>query len=137
MPTDIQLQNLAIHADFLATSPIANHFDMDTFQWSASDEMETNDDLSIYEAILTLESLHTCGTSACAIGWGPAAGFPISSEDNSWFDYGERVFGVSLESDEEAFDYLFGSEWVDIDNTPTGCAERIRTYLKSGVPHAN
>jgi hypothetical protein len=30
--------------------------------------------------------------------------------------------------------YLFGSDWVHEDNTPTGAAKRIRYFVANGLP---
>jgi hypothetical protein len=94
-----------------------------------------------------------CGTAACAVGHAPSLGHinktfkiqklktPIRDFHNGdyykrftedWNDYCERVFG--LEPDTDAWDYLFGSEWHEWDNTPTGAAKRIMYFLKRGVP---
>jgi hypothetical protein len=78
---------------------------------------------------------YDCGTVACAVGRGPAAGVRVY-KDVDWFDYCKRVFGVARYGGDddygEAFEYLFGSEWVEYDNTPHGAAARIRTYLELG-----
>jgi len=34
--------------------------------------------------------------------------------------------------DDFADNYCFSGHWVDVDNTPTGCAERLRAMLKNG-----
>jgi hypothetical protein len=34
-----------------------------------------------------------CGTVACAIGHGPAAGIPLANNDHDWSIYSKRVFG--------------------------------------------
>jgi len=74
---------------------------------------------------------HACSTVACAVGHGPNAGIRVY-KDTSWFTYCERVFGVSEHSDE--WDWLFHYNWANIDNTAFGAAQRIRHFLKYGIP---
>lgn len=69
-----------------------------------------------------------CGTVACAVGHGPAAGIRIYG-DHDWESYADRVFGDMPLDD---FQYMFGSEWSDYDNTPKGAATRIRTVVELG-----
>jgi hypothetical protein len=70
----------------------------------------------------------SCGTVACAVGHGPSAGIRIYG-DLDWADYAERVFGkICLDE----FQYMFGSEWSNYDNTPKGAAARIRTFVSLG-----
>lgn len=76
--------------------------------------------------------VHECGTVACAVGWGPAAGFPPLPSDEFWTNYSHRVFG--LYAGDAAWDWCFGWQWGGVDNTPTGAAKRIRYLIKRGVP---
>jgi hypothetical protein len=92
--------------------------------------------------------LNNCGSAACAVGHGPAAGVRLlSSEIESWSgyrnqkmykiawnDYCERAFGVDARCSDEEFEFLFQSSWVRIDNTPHGAAARIRYLLDNGAP---
>lgn len=43
---------------------------------------------------------------------------------------------MGLEDMSVEWNWLFGSEWEDVDNTPKGAAKRIRIFLESGVPEA-
>jgi len=73
--------------------------------------------------------IHECGTVACALGHGPAAGVPALATSHlgiEWYDYAILQF-VDEESDQ--FDWLFSGSWGDIDNTPHGAAKRIRYLL--------
>ena len=72
-----------------------------------------------------------CGTVACALGHGPAAGVRVYG-DRCWDAYCKRVFGIERHYDYEDFEYLFGSTWTLYDNTPHGAAARIRTYVELG-----
>jgi hypothetical protein len=71
-----------------------------------------------------------CGTVACAVGHGPAAGIRLYG-DHSWEDYSDRVFG-EFEDTPSCWDYMFSSIWSEIDNTPKGAAARIRKYVALG-----
>jgi hypothetical protein len=72
----------------------------------------------------------SCGTVACAVGHGPAAGIRIY-RDLDWTDYSARVFG-EFEGDYLVWDYMFSPRWSHTDNTPKGAAARIRTYVTLG-----
>lgn len=73
-----------------------------------------------------------CGTVACAVGHGPAAGIPIEG-DTGWDKYAERVFGIgAVRGSYDRWEYLFSGAWAGIDNTPKGAAARIKTFLKLG-----
>jgi hypothetical protein len=71
-----------------------------------------------------------CGTVACAVGHGPAAGIPAKLEEEWWTDYARRVF--ELKGCEN--DWCFAGLWVNVDNTPHGAAKRIRYLLDHGLP---
>jgi hypothetical protein len=78
-------------------------------------------------------NVHECGTIACAVGYGPAAGLPISEADaNDWLSYGRRVFGISPGS--ETWGWLFSGAWAWKDNTPVGAARRIVHLVEHGLP---
>jgi hypothetical protein len=74
------------------------------------------------------QSKPSCGTVACAVGHGPAAGIRVYG-DHSWEEYADRVFGYMSGG---SFEYMFGASWSCTDNTPKGAAARIRTYLALG-----
>ena len=103
--TDTQRANLARLADYLETVP-QSAFDMESF------EEETD-----------------CGTVACAVGHGPAAGFPKPVLE-AWTSYSSREFAP----DSPAWDWCFFGRWSETDNTPQGAAARIRYMLEHGVP---
>lgn len=112
--TEQQRKNLKQLADFLEKLPSEGKFDMGLFHSER------------HEATV----IHNCNTSACAVGWGPTAGIePKALED--WESYSDRVF-VDIESGD--WDWLFDDRWEEVDNTPTGAAERIKYSLKHGVP---
>ena len=83
-----------------------------------------------------------CGSVACAVGCGPAAGIPVAeSDEDCWEIYSGRVF---VQSDVEGnppnqflanrtWAFLFSGSWSRFDNTPTGAAERIQFVLENGL----
>lgn len=113
--------NLLKLADYLATLP-DDYEQFDMSEYMAERDGETFDP---YE-----RSKPVCGTVACAVGHGPAAGIRIYG-DLDWSDYADRVFGVFKE-DIFGWDYMFSSTWSETDNTPKGAAARIRTYVALG-----
>lgn len=78
-----------------------------------------------------------CGTVACAVGHGPAAGVLFTKDDIfffsngdarlKWWEYSYRNFC----GEGEIWEWMFGGVWADIDNTHRGAAARIR-YILSG-----
>jgi len=71
----------------------------------------------------------TCGTVACAVGHGPAAGLPgYKGED--WDSYSERVFQLPYLE----WCWCFSGHWSEVDNTPHGAAKRIRYLMAHGLP---
>jgi hypothetical protein len=141
MTTEIQRNNLIKLADYLDALP-ANyrHFSMQTY--AAKDvTFDDYDDEAYFADEDVLETpaqviptfINECGSCACAIGHAPLAGIPVEPDD-SWISYEQRSFGVSGHPDHEtyrAWDYMFGP---DNSNDPKEAAERIRTFLESGVP---
>lgn len=117
--------NLLKLADYLATLPDDyEQFDMAEYMMTRDEDYPHNEwAISINE-----RSKPACGTVACAVGHGPAAGVRVYG-DTSWGDYAERVFGYMTGDD---FAYMFSSTWSETDNTPRGAAARIRTYVALG-----
>lgn len=131
MPTKEQRENLIKLAAKLDTLPDEyEHFNMRTFLSHNGtcdvhpDEMLQRGDASYID---------NCGTVACAIGHGPAAGIPLlpsevdEDEGINWALYTERAFGIYTFTND--FDFLFGGGWTRHDNTPRGASARIRYYL--------
>jgi len=65
-----------------------------------------------------------CGTVACALGHGPAAGVTTTSDD--WMEY----YLANFSGDHYVYDWCFHNDWVEIDNTHQGAALRIELMLK-------
>jgi hypothetical protein len=93
---------------------------------------------------------HECGTVACALGHGPAAGIAVIerpavvSEDGyasavlrsnvlEWEIYCIENFGIDFAGDE--FMFLFDDEWSGYDNTAKGAGHRIMWFLENGAPN--
>lgn len=122
---DTQHANLKKLADYLAKGNTEKIFNMEEF---CTGSYENYDDETI-----ALEN-YDCGTAACAMGHGPAAGIkPFLHED--WWDYSRRAFGIDqseMDAGFDAFQWMFSSVWAHIDNTPQGAAARIYWFLDHG-----
>ena len=111
--------NLLKLADYLDKLPDDyEQFDMDEYM----------QDENGHVVWITTQNKPSCGTVACAVGHGPAAGIRVYG-DGDWADYADRVFGKMCCDD---FQYMFGSWWSNYDNTPKGAASRIRTFVSLG-----
>lgn len=140
--TPEQLANLKKLGDYLVSLPIDYlHFGMETFFYDPTQSTDyfgwslkppEDDSAEMQNSLMLTGKEIPCGTIACAIGHGPAAGIAFTKDDVFWSDYSERVFG--LEADGEAHEWLFGGWWHDIDNTAQGAGQRILDYLKNGLP---
>jgi hypothetical protein len=79
----------------------------------------------------------SCGTVACAAGWGPIAGIAKRHKFGGWLPYCAEAFGAGvadLGGNYELHRYLFGGDWCYVDQSPEGAANRIRTVLADGIP---
>lgn len=75
---------------------------------------------------LTVEDYNHCGTSACACGWGPAAG--VSAEPReSWNEYAARAFGADPWAKNGIYSYLFDE---DQQGSAKMAAARIDTVIR-------
>jgi len=134
--------NLATLASELEALPADYaQFEMDSF----IDGDTYRNSEAIKQYLLTNGGVASCGTSACAVGHGPSAGLFFKADEigidlgddellPDWSKYVRRVFGVAAFSDD--FNFMFGGNWHDYDNTVHGAAARIRYYLARGVPEA-
>ena len=80
----------------------------------------------------------SCGTAACAIGHIPNA-LPEEFKDFikeyrylNWYGVSEYV--LEMMSYNKYWEFLFGAEWTEIDNTPKGAAKRIYYVLAGEDP---
>lgn len=117
-----QRLNLAQLSDFLRTQAPPEQFRMQNFRQDNG----------------TPDESYTCGTIACAVGWGPAAGIaPLKLE--TWRKYATRCFGASQFVVEvgsgRLWNFLFSCDWRSADvNTPEQAARRIAYFLEHGIP---
>lgn len=155
--TEENVRNLVDLADLLRKVPPPK-FDMSSY--AHVDLIQRNDEIaslkkllpsfaeygnpSPYEIFLIGEnkglSLHTCGTSCCAVGTAAFHGMgkeylkinPDIDDDNGpgWDEYVNIVFGFS---GGKVWDYLFSGDWGYEDNTPEGAAARILCLLQNSV----
>ena len=98
--------------------------------------------------------IHECGTVACAVGHGPAAGIPVPEGSKYWTET-SVLYVIDPDTGEEHYvrgrflapywgkyshdmfvsgsyvwwDWCFGSGWRHADNTPKGAAARIQYML--------
>lgn len=100
-----------------------------------------SDDPKLIEYALHNGGVPSCGTVACAVGHGPAAGvlFPRSMIKSwsgaigvQWDKYSELFVGEEM----SLYRWCFGGEWAPTDNTHYGAAARIRYILANGYPPA-
>jgi hypothetical protein len=132
--------NLLTLAEYLESLPVDyDHFSMFAFA-DHKGQCELPDQADVLAADKPEVFLSNCGTVACAVGHGPAAGLePIDSEfvhwkgavdDFDWDSYCDRVFGASGSA---LFEFLFSGKWTPIDNHHYGAAARIRYFLETGL----
>ncbi len=121
----MNIDNLAILANYLESLPADyGHFDMGHF---SKDEYGEELPPAVIE--------HTCGTSMCAVGHGPNAGFaPISDEDD-WSDYAERVFGEHWDS--ANMQWCFSGRWDGTQDTVAEAVNRLRYVVENGSAPAS
>ncbi len=125
-------ENLAKLATYLESLPADyRHFDM-SWWFHGSSASYASGALSVPE----------CGTSACALGHGPAAGIPLRDAIMpngriSWDRYKRQFVPAATSSaarwPEQLTElWLFGGSWAKYDNSVAGAAARIRYYLENG-----
>jgi hypothetical protein len=121
----IYRKRLAKLADFLDTVP-SGQFDMELFR---RDDIHTKD-------------LYTCDTAGCAMGWATSIirsdvvdRFRNRSGGINFHSIADMYYGCGYFTyASNTFEFLFGSCWRCIDNTPEGAAARIRYFLDKGLP---
>lgn len=74
----------------------------------------------------------SCDSVGCALGHLTAL-FPEHIEydgygEINFLNFADNAFDIS----DPAFMWCFASEWGEVDNTPTGCAERLRFLATNG-----
>ncbi len=126
LPEYVRRQNLRKLAIYLANLPDdCKHFDMYMYCYNSRTHCDINPaDVADVE--------NECGTVACALGHGPAAGI-LPKREQSWVRYGMINF-YGADQDDTIHTFLFGGTWKNLDNTAKGAAKRIYWYLEHGVP---
>ena len=126
-PTEKQIANLTKLADFLDTAPIdPDQFSMrDYYKEGLNSGVSFCVSLGSLGPVKVTQMKHRCGTSACAIGWGPVATGIRPKKFESWWEYAGRVFGTS-DSSTKAGAIMFGPYNPDC---PHEAAIRIREIL--------
>ena len=114
--TTQQVLNLARLADYLRGLP-EDYEDFGMTQFMA-DRHGREVDVGVIQ--------NSCGTVACAVGHGPAAGIQPLPGERQWWDYSYRAF---VNGDHPLWEYLFSSGWDRIDDTHHGAAARIAYAL--------
>jgi hypothetical protein len=118
------------------------HFDMTTYV------AEDKGDESLKKYALHNGGVQHCGTAACAVGHGPAAGIFMPKSVAArfgkdpfyrvWNAYAQLFIGPDRLSPKSAnsdyFEWLFGEDWNTVDNSHYGAAARIRYLLDKGLP---
>ena len=112
-------RNLKLLADFLSTRVVDDKFDMCSYS-------------SLDRPPVDVDKID-CGTTACAVGWGPVVpGLSSLALHETWGDYCFRVFEVRFFT--TLWDFLFSGLWYNVDNTPRGAAARIYAMLADENP---
>lgn len=147
--TDINRSNCKKLAAYLDTLPdnYAN-FDMGAF-------FVPTDMVRMEQHLQGNAPLHECGTVACAIGHGPAAGIPFPEDNSFWYtrteafvvdpddpdteylvrgnfnipDWSVYSYRFFIDGHSTWWDWCFGGGWNLADDTPKGAAARIRMML--------
>jgi hypothetical protein len=126
-----RLEKLAAYLEGLPED--YRHFNMGVYVHSGSLEAEVN-------YALCNGGVASCGTVACALGHGPAAGILVPPRFISghrggvrtvnWPAYGDIFVGDDCQRDSWCFD----GGWEDDDNSHWGAAARIRLLLDRDSP---
>lgn len=112
----------------------------DYSHFSMFDYLQGNDNAAEARYARENGGVHTCGTAACAVGHGPAAGilFPArmvtksiynpSKFEVDWGNY-SLLFTGEDDADTPLWLWLFASQWRNADDHHFGAAARIRYIL--------
>lgn len=128
--TRAQRRNLAKLAAYLEGLPRDyRHFNMGYYL-----KLKSNGDELAY--VRKNGGVASCGTVACAVGHGPAAGILFRSGDFVWGEPHWRAYAERFVPKEHGPDceWAFGGSWSHHDNHHWGAAARIRYLLKHGRP---
>lgn len=132
--TDSQSANLDKLATYLEALPVDwKHFDMNVFFEGGYNE-ENPDAPGETEYVEDPSLINHCGTVACALGHGPAAGIAPSQNAKGNFGIDWSEYTEQFVPDGSVYDrFLFSGVWRNIDNTHRGAAARMRYLLDRGA----
>ncbi|SKB62794.1 hypothetical protein [Sphingopyxis flava] len=122
-----RLDKLATYLESLPKS--YEHFDMDSYLVPDHAAVQTVKDYALHNG-----GVASCGTVACAVGHGPAAGIYVPPkmifDDHrvDWNSYSCLFTGESGEFGPRWY-WMFGGGWDEVDNHHWGAAARIRYVL--------
>ena len=117
------IANLRKHAAYLRGGNLPVAFDMTWFSEENSDGHREN---------FALPN-GTCGSVGCVVGHATISISP-ANENEEWWEYSFRVFGIHHVKNSHEWQWLFGPEWSDTDNSPEGAADRIEWLLDKELP---
>lgn len=132
-----QQKNIRALIDYLSKLPTTyEQFDMGSFY---TNEVYVSESKLPCELKKIKETVHTCGTVGCAIGHAPFASGTIKPRPReSWSDYSFRfLFGNDVDQynstmeQDKVWEWCFGGEWSNYDNTPQGAAKRMKVLLET------
>lgn len=133
--TPQQRENLEKLATYLEQLPVDyKHFDMGDYYNGQA--LMTDEQLTDYALNNGGVDKYNCGAVACAVGHGPSAGILFKPSEITWYnapDWNKYSLNFIAETGNLEYQWLFGSEWENVDNTHRGAAARIR-YLLDGKP---
>lgn len=134
-----RLEKLATYLENLPAD--YQHFGMATI-------IDSNDDEVEYRYARKNGGVPSCGTSACAIGHGPAAGVLVPSSlvstgvtkygNSKWWSVDWDSYSLKFTGEPDVctplWEWMFGGRWERIDDHHFGAAARIRFVLANGHP---
>jgi hypothetical protein len=126
----INIKNLTLLRDYLQDKEeaLSGTFDMGVYISETSSRSKTFVNIIAPGFHRSLDPFD-CNTSACVLGHAALSGIPeleVPLSCISWSIYPWVVFGLTVVDD--AWGYIFDSQWQKIDNTVASAIERL-TYV--------
>ena len=133
----LTIKNLRLLRDYIDTQVTDEQFDMKYFRTND----KKNKGLEYY-------SKDNCGTVGCALGWAPLVkglepvdsdfDYIIDVEQSSldFHEYSYRVFPELMASQAYncySWQFVFSTEWNDVDNTRQGFIKRVNYLLEKDL----
>lgn len=100
-------------------------------------------DMGAYRSNMLDKTKHACGTIGCVIGHCtvlddieniPTLASSLGVKPNTIDFSGWSESFTGLRHFSHGWSWCFGGEWADVDNTPKGASDRIKYFVKHGVP---